>query len=59
MELEIEAEEGHFPKEVSSPSWGEAEVDLGGQQMRTSRDAIAARRGSRVGDHPGRSFYTW
>jgi len=59
MQLEIVAKEGQFPKEVSSPSREEAEVDLGRQQMRTSRDAIAARKGSRVDDHPLRSFYTW
>jgi len=59
MQLEIGAEEGRFPREASSPSRVGAEVELGMQQMRTSRDAKGARRGSRGGDRPGRSFYTW
>ena len=59
MQLEIREEGGQFPREASSPSIWRAEVGLGRPQMRTSRDAIAARRDSRAGDHPGRSFYTW
>jgi len=58
MGLEIQEGEGQFPRKVSSPSRGEAEVDLGKQQMWTSRGAKAARRGSRVDGHHERSFYT-
>ena len=59
MELETREEGGRFPREVSSPSRKGVKVGTGKQWMRTSHDATAARRDSRVGDHPGRSFCTW
>ena len=58
MQLEIREEEGQFLRKVSSPSRG-AEVGLGEQQMRTSRGAIVARRGSQADGHLERNFYTW
>jgi len=58
MELEIPEEEGQFLRKVSSPSRREAGDDLGEHQIRTSRGAKVARRGSQVDDHPEQSFYT-
>ena len=58
MQLGIREEEGRSPRKVSSPSRREVEVGLEKGQMRTSRDAIAARRGSRVDGRPEGSFYT-
>lgn len=59
MQLGIREEEGQSPRRVSSPSRREVEDGLEKRQMRTSRDAITARRDSRVDGHPEGSFYTW
>ena len=59
MELETQEEGGRFPREVSSLSKKGVKVGTGRQQMWTSHDAIAAKRDSQVGNHPGQSFCTW
>jgi len=58
MKLEIREGGGRFPRGASSPSREGVGVGLRKQQMRSSHDAITAKRDSRVGDHPERSFYT-